>query len=97
MKAVIPAAGLGTRFLPLTKEQPKEMLPVVDRPAIYRVAEEGLKGADGCLLQADWPQFSELQADAFASRMKTTIVADGRRILDPARMEGVRFRRIGSP
>ena len=40
MKAVIPAAGLGTRFLPLTKEQPKEMLPVVDRPAIHCVVEE---------------------------------------------------------
>ena len=42
MKAVIPAAGLGTRFLPLTKEQPKEMLPVVDRPAIHWVAEEAV-------------------------------------------------------
>ena len=35
MKAVIPAAGLGTRFLPATNEQPKEMRPVVDRPAIH--------------------------------------------------------------
>ena len=34
MKALIPAAGLGTRFLPATKAQPKEMLLVVDRPAI---------------------------------------------------------------
>ena len=42
MKAVIPAAGLGTRFLPLTKEQPKEMLPVVDRPAIHWVVEEAV-------------------------------------------------------
>ncbi len=42
MKAVIPAAGLGTRFLPLTKEQPKEMLPVVDRPAIHWVVEEAI-------------------------------------------------------
>ena len=40
MKAVIPAAGLGTRFLPLTKAQPKEMLPVVDKPAIQWVVEE---------------------------------------------------------
>ena len=40
MKAVIPAAGLGTRFLPLTKEQPKEMLPVVDRPSIHWVVED---------------------------------------------------------
>ena len=42
MKAVIPAAGLGVRFLPLTKEQPKEMLPVVDRPAIHWVVEEAV-------------------------------------------------------
>src|SRR3978361_214648 len=34
-KAVIPAAGLGTRFLPATKAGPKEMLPVIDRPAIH--------------------------------------------------------------
>jgi UTP--glucose-1-phosphate uridylyltransferase len=40
MKAVIPAAGLGTRFLPATKASPKEMLPVVDKPAIQYVVEE---------------------------------------------------------
>src|SRR5246127_4654312 len=39
-KAVIPAAGLGTRFLPATKAQPKEMLPVVDKPLIQYVVEE---------------------------------------------------------
>jgi UTP--glucose-1-phosphate uridylyltransferase len=41
-KAVIPAAGLGTRFLPVTKAQPKEMLPIVDRPAIQYVVEEAV-------------------------------------------------------
>ena len=41
-KAVIPAAGLGTRFLPVTKASPKEMLPVVDRPAIQYVVEEAV-------------------------------------------------------
>ncbi|MBP9115888.1 MAG: UTP--glucose-1-phosphate uridylyltransferase GalU [Acidimicrobiia bacterium] len=40
--AVIPAAGLGTRFLPLTKSQPKEMLPIVDKPAIQYVVEEAV-------------------------------------------------------
>ena len=39
-KAVVPAAGLGTRFLPATKATPKEMLPVVDKPAIQYVVEE---------------------------------------------------------
>ncbi|WP_113926685.1 UTP--glucose-1-phosphate uridylyltransferase GalU [Bacillus sp. P14.5] len=39
-KAIIPAAGLGTRFLPATKAQPKEMLPIVDKPAIQYIIEE---------------------------------------------------------
>ena len=42
MKALIPAAGLGTRFLPATKAQPKEMLLVIDKPVIQYVVEEGL-------------------------------------------------------
>lgn len=51
MKAVIPAAGLGTRFLPATKAVPKEMLLVVDRPAIQYVVEEGLaSAADGVVI-----------------------------------------------
>jgi UTP--glucose-1-phosphate uridylyltransferase len=41
-KAVIPAAGLGTRFLPATKAQPKEMLPIVDKPTIQYVIEEAV-------------------------------------------------------
>ena len=50
-KAVIPAAGLGTRFLPATKATPKEMLPVVDKPAIQYVVEEAAKaGLDDVLL-----------------------------------------------
>ncbi len=42
-KAVIPASGLGTRFLPATKSQPKEMLPIVDTPAIHYIVEEAVK------------------------------------------------------
>ena len=50
-KAIIPAAGLGTRFLPATKAQPKEMLLVVDKPAIQYVVEEGLaSGADEVII-----------------------------------------------
>ena len=41
-KAIIPAAGLGTRFLPVTKSMPKEMLPLVDTPAIHYVVEEAV-------------------------------------------------------
>src|SRR5579863_10177388 len=47
MKVVIPAAGLGLRFLPATKSMPKEMLPVLDRPIIQYVVEEAVEsGAD---------------------------------------------------
>jgi len=42
-KAIIPAGGLGTRFLPATKTMPKEMLPLLDKPAIQYIVEEGLK------------------------------------------------------
>jgi len=42
-KAIIPAAGLGTRFLPATKAQPKEMLPIVDKPTIQYIVEEAVK------------------------------------------------------
>lgn len=42
-KAIIPAAGLGTRFLPATKAQPKEMLPIVDKPAIQYIIEEAIQ------------------------------------------------------
>lgn len=51
MKAVIPAAGLGTRFLPATKAQPKEMLPVYDKPTIQYVIEEAVEsGVDDILI-----------------------------------------------
>ena len=41
-KAILPVAGFGTRFLPATKAQPKEMLPVVDKPAIQYLVEEAV-------------------------------------------------------
>lgn len=51
MKAVIPAAGFGTRFLPATKAQPKEMLPVFDKPTIQYVLEEAVaSGIDDILI-----------------------------------------------
>ena len=50
-KAVFPAAGLGTRFLPATKAQPKEMLPLVDKPIIqYGVEEAVASGIDNIIL-----------------------------------------------
>ena len=50
-KAVIPAAGLGTRFLPATKSMPKEMLPIIDKPVIHYVVEEAVSaGIDNILI-----------------------------------------------
>lgn len=50
-KAVIPAAGLGTRFLPATKSMPKEMLPIIDKPVIHYVVEEAISsGIDDILI-----------------------------------------------
>ncbi|MFZ8848083.1 MAG: UTP--glucose-1-phosphate uridylyltransferase [Minisyncoccia bacterium] len=41
-KAIIPVAGLGTRFLPATKSQPKEMLPIIDKPVVHFIVEEAI-------------------------------------------------------
>ncbi len=58
-KAVIPAAGLGTRFLPATKSQPKEMLPLVDKPAIQYVVEEAVRaGLDDILIVTSYSKRS---------------------------------------
>ena len=61
MKAVIPAAGFGTRFLPLTKAQPKEMLPVVNKPAIQWVVEEAIDAgiSDIAIITGDHKQSIE--------------------------------------
>ncbi|MFA5070295.1 MAG: UTP--glucose-1-phosphate uridylyltransferase GalU [Patescibacteria group bacterium] len=58
-KAVIPAAGLGTRFLPATKAQPKEMLPVVDKPIIQYVVEElAVSGIKDIIIVTGWQKRS---------------------------------------
>lgn len=57
-KAVIPAAGLGTRFLPATKAMAKEMLPIVDKPTIQFIVEEALQsGIEDILIDhRQWKQ-----------------------------------------
>ena len=58
-KAVIPAAGLGTRFLPATKAQPKEMLPIVDKPIIQYVVEElAASGIKDIIVVTGWQKRS---------------------------------------
>jgi UTP--glucose-1-phosphate uridylyltransferase len=75
-KAVIPAAGLGTRFLPATKAMPKEMLPVVDKPAIQYVVEEAvaagltdvlmITGRNKTALENHFDRVGELEATLLA-------------------------------
>lgn len=54
-KVVIPAAGMGTRFLPATKAQPKEILPIVDKPAIQYIVKEAVQsGIESIIVVTGW-------------------------------------------
>jgi UTP--glucose-1-phosphate uridylyltransferase len=98
-KAVIPAAGLGTRFLPATKAQPKEMLPVVDKPAIQYVVEEAVRaGIDDILiitgrnkhsLEDHFDRMPELEAE-LAAKGKTAALEAVRSLADLADLHFVR-------
>ncbi len=58
-KVIIPAAGFGTRFLPYTKAQPKEMLPIVDKPVIQYVVEEAVAaGVTDIIIVTSWQKRS---------------------------------------
>jgi UTP--glucose-1-phosphate uridylyltransferase len=86
-KAVIPAAGLGTRFLPASKAIPKEMIPVVDKPAIQYVVEEAVAAglSEVCLITSEG---KEAMQDHFASSpsLEEALVKKG----DDARLDAVR-------
>jgi len=102
-KAVIPAAGLGTRFLPATKATPKEMLPVVDKPAIQYVVEESVRaGLDDVLVitgrnkgaledhfDRNWELEAALEAKGDEHRLK--------RVRESADLGKVHFVRQGQP
>ena len=68
-KAVIPAAGLGTRMLPISKSVPKEMLPIVDKPAIQYIVEEAVKSGIEDILIKTWNHLavdvSKIKCDAY--------------------------------
>src|SRR3989440_251895 len=68
---------------------------LVPEGKIVGSAKEALARAGGAILQADWPAFSRLTPKDFVTSMATPVVVDGRRILDPKKMRGVRFHRIG--
>ncbi len=98
-KAVIPAAGLGTRFLPVTKEQPKEMLPIVDKPTIQFVVEEavasGIKdilvvsGKGKRAIEDHFDRSFELEYD-LKSKGKDDLLAEVRRIWNMADVHFIR-------
>ena len=102
-KAVIPAAGLGTRFLPATKAQPKEMLPVVDKPAIQYVVEEAVRaGIDDILIitgrgkkaiEDHFDRNVELEHDLHA-KGKDALLAE---VLDLADLADIHYVRQGEP
>ncbi|MFB6638719.1 UTP--glucose-1-phosphate uridylyltransferase GalU [Streptomyces chartreusis] len=102
-KAVVPAAGLGTRFLPATKATPKEMLPVVDKPAIQYVVEEAAAaGLDDVLMITG--RHKRAIEDHFdnAFELEQALAAKGDSIRldavrDPARLADIHHIRQGDP
>ena len=102
-KAVIPAAGLGTRFLPATKAVPKEMLPVVDKPAIQYVVEEaaGAGLTDILLVTGRGKRAIEDHFD-IAHELEETLAAKGdtaglAQVRAPAELATVHYVRQGDP
>jgi len=67
----------------------------VPEMSLAESVREALSGSHGAIFQADWPEFRRLTAQQFRRWMADPVVVDGRRILDPRKMKGVRFRRIG--
>jgi len=102
-KAVIPAAGLGTRFLPATKTVPKEMLPVIDRPAIQIVVEEAIAAGIDDILIISSP-YKKVMEDHFdrAFELENRLLAKGKTAdVDALRAIGeqaqIHFVRQGEP
>ncbi len=99
--AVIPAAGLGTRFLPATKAQPKEMLPLVDKPAIQYIVEEAVRAELDDLLIVTGRGKRSLE-DHFDSddQLEAILAAGGKEdlleaIREPARLARMHYVRQG--
>ncbi|WP_319593160.1 UTP--glucose-1-phosphate uridylyltransferase GalU [Bacillus paralicheniformis] len=98
-KAVIPAAGLGTRFLPATKAQPKEMLPIVDKPAIQYIVEEAVQsgiediliitGRNKRSIEDHFDRSVELEQNLFA-KGKNDVLKEIRDIADMANIHYIR-------
>ncbi|MGY1584021.1 UTP--glucose-1-phosphate uridylyltransferase GalU [Streptomyces sp. MN13] len=102
-KAVVPAAGLGTRFLPATKATPKEMLPVVDKPAIQYVVEEAAAaGLDDVLMITGRHKRAIEDHFDHAVELERALAAKGDTVRldavrDPARLANIHHIRQGEP
>ncbi|OIK06520.1 UTP--glucose-1-phosphate uridylyltransferase GalU [Streptomyces monashensis] len=102
-KAVVPAAGLGTRFLPATKATPKEMLPVVDKPAIQYVVEEAAAaGLDDVLMVTGRHKRAIEDHFDHAFELEQALAAKGDTVRldavrDPARLADIHHIRQGEP
>jgi len=102
-KAVVPVAGLGTRFLPATKAIPKEMLPVVDKPAIQYVVEEAVAAGLGDILFVTGRGKGAIE-DHFdgAYELEQNLAAKGSderlaRVREPAGLAKIHYVRQGTP
>lgn len=96
-KAVIPAAGLGTRVLPATKSVPKEMLPIVDRPAIHYIVEEAVRaGITDILIITSRGKSSVEDYFDRAPELEERLLASGkedlyRQIMDVTQMANIQY------
>ncbi|MFT9495337.1 UTP--glucose-1-phosphate uridylyltransferase GalU [Anaerosolibacter sp.] len=98
-KAIIPAAGLGTRFLPATKAQPKEMLPIVDKPTLQYIIEEAvasgieeiliITGRNKKSIEDHFDKSVELELE-LESKGKTHLLEEVRHITDMAHIHYIR-------
>ncbi|WP_127794054.1 UTP--glucose-1-phosphate uridylyltransferase GalU [Agromyces sp. LHK192] len=102
-KAVIPAAGLGTRFLPATKAMPKEMLPVVDKPAIQYVVEEAVAaGLDDLLMIVGRNKNALANHFDRVMELEVTLASKGdeaklAKVEEPTNLADIHFVRQGDP
>ncbi|MBE6536806.1 MAG: UTP--glucose-1-phosphate uridylyltransferase [Ruminococcaceae bacterium] len=100
-KAVIPAAGLGTRMLPISYAVPKEMLPIVDAPAVFYLVEEAVKSGITDILiitnrgKGAMEDFFDISVEYIDALMKKGRTDEAERIKDIAKMANVSFIRQG--
>jgi UTP--glucose-1-phosphate uridylyltransferase len=103
IKTVIPAAGLGTRFLPATKAMPKEMLPVVDKPAIQYVVEEAVAaGSDDVLMIVGRNKNALANHFDRVAELEHTLLEKGEadkleKVMAASRLADIHFVRQGDP